>query len=92
MGKPLAGQSPFMAGPFLGEVFPPVGGCQMDGERALRERVLSMWSSLVVGVGELLVGDEGTEKAGREEGEGEESGRGGIKQMFRVTDGERTCT
>jgi hypothetical protein len=43
-----------------------------------------MWGSLGVGVRELLVGDEGTEKAEREEGEGEESGRG-LEQMFRVT-------
>jgi hypothetical protein len=37
-----------------------------------------MWSSLVVGVGELPVGDYGTEKAEREEGErGRGEWRGG---------------
>jgi hypothetical protein len=48
-----------------------------------------MWGSLGVGVRELLVADEGTEKSEREEGEGEGEGEesgGGLEQMFRVTD------
>ena len=69
MGGALFGKAPRRIVPLCGralsrKVFPPVGGCQM-GSVPSERGCLSMWSSLVVGVGELLVGDEGTEK-GRE--------------------------
>jgi hypothetical protein len=78
LGGALFGKAPRRTVPLHGralsqKVFPLVGGCQM-GSVPSERGCLSMWSSLVVGVGELSVGDESTE---REEGRGRGEWRGG---------------